>query len=65
MKVKMIEASCRISVDIKGNWYCYEYKEGWELEDKDKIKELTPKLWDKVINEVESQIKATYSTYTE
>lgn len=65
MKVTKIEASCKVSVDIKGNWYAYEYAESWELEKNDKVEELRPKLWDKVINETEQQIKATYQNYME
>lgn len=65
MKVNEIKATCRISVDVKGNWYAYEYTEGWQLDKNDKVKDLTAKLWDKVISEVETQVNSTIKQYTE
>lgn len=63
MKVKEISANCKISVDVKGNWYTYQYGEVWELSKEDDVKKMRKNLWDEVISEVETQIQMTYKNY--
>lgn len=62
-KTVSIQASSKISVKIRDNFYTTEYAECRSLEDGDDLVNERIQLWNDVNNEVDNQVAAIFDYY--
>lgn len=62
-KTVMIQASSKISVKIRDNFYTTEYSESRSLEDGDDIASERAQLWEDVNGEVDRQVEEIFQSF--